>query len=166
MTICQDTWTSAGVFFASWLDLNTVSLNANNATFSYCLSGVAGLGRPSITFTNPSAQVDFRNYSGGLNVGGMGAGNNLSLDFLSGSVELLASNVGGAAIVRGDVVLTDNSTGLSVKDDSQNTPLNTFLPNADVPTRTRATQTSVDHLPSNVPTASANADAVWSKTLP
>ena len=108
--------------------LNTVSLGAGDVSFLFCSSGVAGLSRPTVTITDASTQLDFRSYSGGVNIAGAVSGNNVSMDVTSGTVEFTSSCTGGAAVTRGDVVVVDNSVGMTLTDQSTYTQVSTTIP--------------------------------------
>lgn len=105
--------------------LDTLSVGAGDASFSYCISAIPGTGRPTVTLTDASTQLDFRNYAGGMNIEGSVAGNATSLDVLSGTVDLKASNTGGDIVVRGDATVVDSSVGATVTDLTLNTRLPT-----------------------------------------
>lgn len=85
--------------------------DTNDHFFLHCFSGVAGTGTPSITFggTNTTA-VNFRDYSGGLEVKSMGANHTMSYEAV-GQLVLNASCTGGTIARRGAHNLVDNSGG-------------------------------------------------------
>ena len=75
--------------------------------FLNCYSGIAGNARPTITFA-PSANINLRNYSGGITLENMGAGSNASVEG-RGNLVISASCSAGNVVVRGLFSLTNSS---------------------------------------------------------
>jgi hypothetical protein len=75
--------------------------------FLSCYSGIAGNARPTITFA-PSANVNLRNYSGGITLENMGAGSNASVEG-RGNLVISANCSAGNVVVRGLFSLTNSS---------------------------------------------------------
>lgn len=88
--------------------------SAGTYHFEQCLSAVAGTASPSLDFGAAvgSTNVNFRHYSGGIEVRNMGqAGtDNMSLEG-DGALTINANCTGGTIAVRGNFKVTDNSGG-------------------------------------------------------
>lgn len=84
-----------------------------------CLSGIAGLGRPSVSMVaGGTCKLSIRAQIGGLDVRDCDqATDEATVEMLPGSVSLATSCVDGAIVVRGVGILADNSAGSSVKDE-------------------------------------------------
>ena len=79
-------------------------LNVINGT-----SAVPGTGTPSFTFATGDTDSQFRNWTGGISIGGMNtAASNISIDVNSGNVILEASNLDGTIVLRGVGTFTNN----------------------------------------------------------
>lgn len=80
----------------------TIMLAAGSETvFANCFSEVAGTGSPVIV-TNGASSVNFRNYSGGLELRGVVAGTTISVDLDPGTITMTnADNTGGLVQIRG-----------------------------------------------------------------
>lgn len=92
--------------------------------FRDCESAVAGVGRPEVDCNNTAADIQFRKYVGGIKITNFTAGNNMTLDVLSGVVELTSSCTAGTIVIRGTVDLIDNSgAGCTVVKDGTITEL-------------------------------------------
>jgi hypothetical protein len=77
-------------------------------------SEIAGSGRPVFDFqTNATVDAMFRGYIGGMDVRNM-TGGNLSLDVVSGTIDLDSSLTGGNVVIRGAGLVSDRSVGASV----------------------------------------------------
>ena len=91
--------------------------------FDKCYSGIAGTGAPSIDFGAlvGGSNVNFRSYSGGVEVKNMGQSgtDNMSLEGW-GQFILNANCVGGTIAVRGHFKKTDNSGGAVTVSDEAN----------------------------------------------
>lgn len=97
---------------------NTIELAAGEpTTFHGCYSEVPGSGRPLITFT-AGATANFRNYSGGIEVFGMVAGNIASIDMNPATTFIGPTNTGGELLVRGTGLVFDTSAGTTLIDQS------------------------------------------------
>jgi len=77
--------------------------------FIQCVSDVAGTGTPVIDVNGANCSVSVRNYTGGLELQNFSAGNNASIDMLSGRVVLDSTCTSGTIVVRGICQLVDNS---------------------------------------------------------
>lgn len=88
---------------------------ANNAAclFINCHSDVAGIGTPIVS-VGSNNDISFRNWSGGLELQNVTAGDTISVDLDPGRLILDSSCTGGAVTVRGLSELTDNSAGTAV----------------------------------------------------
>ena len=89
-----------------------------------CKSLVAGTGRPTLDTNGSSADFNIRGYTGGLTVENFTAGGNMSIDVISGTVEIAASCTSGTIVVRGICSLIDNSgPGVTVVTDGLVSPV-------------------------------------------
>lgn len=73
--------------------------------FAGCTSG----GNPVLDVNGADVDVQIRNYTGGLSVRNFSQGRNMSIDVISGTIELEASCSDGIVVVRGVARLIDNS---------------------------------------------------------
>ncbi len=78
--------------------------------FESCFSMVPGSGRPHC-YVGADTQAQFRDYSGGLELHGLAAGNTLSVDLDAGRLAINADCTGGHVTLRGTGDLVDNSGG-------------------------------------------------------
>lgn len=103
--------------YAATLDATVTCGSAGTYVFDQCLSGIAGTGTPSIDFDAAvgTTQVNFRHYSGGIEIKNMGqAGtDNMSLEGF-GQYIINANCIGGTLAVRGLFVETDNSGNVTI----------------------------------------------------
>lgn len=87
---------------------------ASDYMFANCRSAVAGTGAPSIDFGAAvgNTNVNFRNYSGGIEVKNMGVTgtDNMTLEG-NGQLVVNANCTGGTITLRGNFRITDNSSG-------------------------------------------------------
>ena len=91
--------------------------------FDQCYSGVAGTGSPDIDFGAlvGSTQLNFRHYSGGIEIKNMGATitDTMSLEG-KGQLIINASCVAGTVAIRGHFTVTDNASGaLTLSDNAR-----------------------------------------------
>jgi len=89
--------------------------------FDQCYSGIAGTGTPSIDFGAAVANtnVNFRHYSGGIEIKNMGATGTDSMSLEGhGQYVLNANCVGGTLSVRGLFKKTDNSLAVTIDDNA------------------------------------------------
>jgi hypothetical protein len=90
--------------------------------FDRCLSGVAGLGRPVMDFSqgtdvaNFAHNVQFRAYAGGLTFKDMDTTHNMSVDLVSGTLDFEASCTAGSAVLRGPGELIGEGGGITITD--------------------------------------------------
>lgn len=90
----------------------TITLTAGNSSFNACASEIPGPGgRPIIDMVGAGRHVGVRQYSGGIQINNSVAGNNISVDLVSGTVVVDSSCTGGTMVVRGVGKLIDNSSG-------------------------------------------------------
>ena len=90
-------------------DITLDATATENILFKDCVSVIAGTAKPTVDCNNTSANIHFRDYSGGLKVTNFTAGNNMSIDINSGSVEIDSTCTAGTIVVRGVTELIDNS---------------------------------------------------------
>ena len=106
----------------SRLESDITLTGAGTYHFEGCMSAVAGTASPSLDFGSAvgSTNVNFRHYSGGIEVRNMGqlGTDNMSLEG-NGALTINANCTGGTIAVRGNFKITDNSGGAVtiVKDD-------------------------------------------------
>ena len=76
-----------------------------------CLSGTSGPPIPILDINDSISEVVFRSFSGGIRLKNVSQGQDMSFDFVSGQIifDTTVSNI--EAVVRGNVKITDNSTG-------------------------------------------------------
>lgn len=91
--------------------------------FDQCCSAVAGTGSPDIDFGAAvgNTQLNFRHYSGGIEIKNMGATgtDTMSLEG-NGQLVINANCVGGTVAIRGHFTITDNAGGvLTLSDDAR-----------------------------------------------
>lgn len=89
--------------------------------FEGCYSGVAGTDTPSIDFGAAAGNtaLNFRHYSGGIEIKNMEAGDLMSLEG-EGQLVINASCTGGMVAVRGLFTVTDNASGaVTLSDDAR-----------------------------------------------
>lgn len=97
---------------------STPAYGSRRTSFFSCYSDVPGTGRPTLDLNGTSQDVQVRDYSGGLTVTNMTAGNAMSIDLVSGTVEIASSCTSGTVVVRGTGILIDNSgVGVTVTKD-------------------------------------------------
>lgn len=98
----------AGIFRRCGL-ISDFSLQASGSTiFESCFSEVAGDVTPMCDF-NGASDVQFRNYSGGIEIENMTSGN-ASIDLDPGHLILGGSNTGGTLLIRGQGRFTKNGS--------------------------------------------------------
>lgn len=82
--------------------------------FAACFSSVPGNKTPSLIFSGGSESVQFRGYSGGIHLYGMGANDSLSFEAIGGQLQIGASvNVNAKITARGMITLDDSTAGLN-----------------------------------------------------
>lgn len=109
--------------------------------FDNCLSAVAGTNAPSISLANAgSTAVNFRRYSGGIEIKSMKAGDTMTLEG-DGQLIINADCTGGLVAIRGNFTVTDNASGaVTLSDDARfdvdqiNAEVDTALADYDGPT--------------------------------
>jgi hypothetical protein len=88
---------------------NTVRA-ASLILFDQCLSAVPGNATPELTFSGGASAVNFRHYSGGLQLNSMGTGDVVSFES-DGQIVVDATCTDGLLTVRGCCDVTDNAGG-------------------------------------------------------
>lgn len=78
--------------------------------FDQCLSAVPGNNTPELTFSGGTSAVNFRHYSGGLQINSMATGDVMSFES-DGQIIVDATCTDGDLTVRGILDITDNSSG-------------------------------------------------------
>lgn len=89
--------------------------------FVNCHSAIAGTGAPSLDFGAAvgATNVNFRNYSGGIEIKNMQATDNMSLEG-NGQLIINANCTGGTIVIRGNFTVTDNTGGaVTLSDDAR-----------------------------------------------
>lgn len=107
----------AGVFRSCGLTSDFTLASGSEVIFSDCFSEVAGGGNPICHFASGSTEVNFRNWSGGLEFRNMSPGDIASVDLDPGRLILDSSCTDGICLVRGHGQLADSSTGTTVLSD-------------------------------------------------
>lgn len=94
----------------------TISLAAGESTFERCHSREPGTGTPTIDAVGAGRTINFRAYSGGLQVENMtDASNIMTAEFIAGQMIIDSSCTAGTIDVRGIIKpLQDNSAGTTV----------------------------------------------------
>lgn len=89
-------------------------LGDRDNVFLSCASSVPGGKTPTLIFSGGSESVQFRGYSGGLHLLGMGANDTLSFEAIGGQLQIGANvNVNAKITARGMITLTDSTVGLN-----------------------------------------------------
>ncbi len=88
--------------------------------FVNCFSEVAGTGTPVLDFAALGAcYVNFRNYSGGIEIENMAAGDTMSLEG-NGQLKINANCSAGTVAIRGNFTVTDSAGGnVTLSDDAR-----------------------------------------------
>lgn len=89
-------------------------------TLDYCWSQIAGTARPTLAVNGTVGPVSIRSYNGGLSITGISSGNDISADMVSGSMDLDSTNTNGTLVLRGNCRLEDNSSGMTVINNTLN----------------------------------------------
>lgn len=111
------------------------------SSFIRCHSKVPGLSTPIFNLNGSGYNLEFRAYSGGINLRGfVDAGDKVSIDMIAGQIILDSSNTAGTAALRGVGKLTDNSGAGFIVD-------------------------RIALLPNNLPLVIDIADAVWDEDI-
>lgn len=88
------------------------SANVDNVLFFQCTSVVAGTGKPTVDINGSSGDIHFRKWTGGVKISNFTAGNDMSIDCDTGTIELDSTCTAGTVKVRmhsANASLTDNS---------------------------------------------------------
>jgi hypothetical protein len=89
-------------------------LGDRDNVFIGCVSSEPGDKTPSLIFSGGSESVQFRGYSGGLHLYGMGSNDSLSFDCIGGQLQIGAGvNVNAKITARGMITLADSTAGLN-----------------------------------------------------
>ncbi len=104
---------------------NTITIgSAGDFFFERCQSGVAGTATPSFDFGSGlnASDVNFRDYSGGIEIQNMGAGSGSYNMSLEGNGQLtINSNCSATSTIaiRGNFTVTNNASGMTLSDDAR-----------------------------------------------
>jgi hypothetical protein len=100
-------------------DITLDSACTSTLNIDYCRSHVAGVSRPTLDLNGADIDVNIRGYIGGLTFAGLTQARNVSIDVLSGTIEIDASCTAGTIVVRGTgAPIIDNSgAGCTVNTD-------------------------------------------------
>lgn len=95
---------------------------AGDYYYDTCFSGIAGGTTPALDFAAVGAtNVNFRHYSGGIEIQNMAATDTMSLEG-DGQLVINANCTGGSLSLRGNFRITDNSGGAVTITDAANNP--------------------------------------------
>ncbi|KKK54452.1 hypothetical protein LCGC14_3084610, partial [marine sediment metagenome] len=86
---------------------------SNNNVFESCFSLVAGATTPYIIATGASGTLEIRHYSGGIELKGLSASHNVSIEGMGQVVFNANCNVNATVSIRGLFTITDNTGGMS-----------------------------------------------------
>jgi hypothetical protein len=101
--------------FLNCMFLDELSVDEGGFTiFADCYSGVPGTSSPICRFEGTGSSMNFRAYSGGIQIEDMVAGNTATVDVSPGTVKVEASCTGGSLNARGIGRLEDRSAGTAV----------------------------------------------------
>jgi hypothetical protein len=106
--------TAAELNFVNCVFEDTVTLSAGltgAVQLFNCKSGVPGQTTTTFDINGASVSILSRDFTGGLRLQNMTAGNSSSLDFFSGAVIFDASNTDATVVVRGLCKITNNASG-------------------------------------------------------
>lgn len=93
----------------------TITLAAGESTLDHCHSREPGTGTPVIDFVAAGRSLNFRAYSGGIQLINMVNANNIcSADFIAGNLIIAASCVAGTLVLRDGLSVENNSSGTSI----------------------------------------------------
>lgn len=92
-------------------------LTGSMLIFDQCYSGVPGNATPELTFSAGVTGLNFRHYSGGLEVKAMTSDHTMSYE-TDGQLILNANCTGGAISARGNMSITDNSGNVTITKDA------------------------------------------------
>jgi len=93
-----------------WMTGNNTIQAGATLVFDKCRSAVAGNNTPQITFQSGATFLNFRHYSGGLQINSMEVGHVMSYE-TDGQFVIDASCTGGVVSLRGNMTITDNAGG-------------------------------------------------------
>lgn len=85
--------------------------------FDQCLSAVAGAATPVLTFSAGATTVQFRHYSGGLEVKSMTSDHTMSYE-TDGQLIVNTNCISGVISARGNMSITDNGTTMNITKDA------------------------------------------------
>lgn len=74
-----------------------------------CRSGVPGTSTPTIDMGGSGRGLGVRAYAGGLKITNLTGAENISLDFISGQVQIDSTCTNGTIVIRGNCTVVDNS---------------------------------------------------------
>jgi hypothetical protein len=93
-------------------DVTINAANTENVLFKDCTSVIAGTAKPTFDINGSSGDIHFRGWIGGLKITNFTAGNDMSIDCATGSVEIDSTCTAGTIKIRMNAAkasLTDNS---------------------------------------------------------
>lgn len=96
---------------------NITILTGAMLTFDQCFSGVPGSGTPELTFTAGVTTLNFRHYSGGLEVKSMTSDHTMSFE-TDGQLIVNSNCTSGIIVARGNMSITDNGTTMDITKDA------------------------------------------------
>lgn len=92
-------------------------LTGTMISFEDCKSGVPGDTAPALTFTAGATTLQFRNYSGGLEIKSMTSDHTMSYES-DGQIIINANCTSGNITLRGMMSITDNGTTMNITKDA------------------------------------------------
>lgn len=112
---CQLTSLTALKLWATrcWLSGTNTIAAGSMFIFDQCLSAVAGAGTPILIFSAGVTTVQFRHYSGGLEVQSMTSDHTMSFE-TDGQLVVNANCTSGNISARGNMQITDNGTTMNI----------------------------------------------------
>ena len=89
--------------------LSAVPAGTNDISFMNCVSGFPGDTRFTLDCNGTTADIQFRNWSGGMGIANFTSGNFMSIDVNQGKIIIDASCTAGQILIRGVAEVIDNS---------------------------------------------------------
>ena len=94
-----------------------ITITSGNHIWYGCFDGTSSTSIPIVTF-QPGAELQCRNYRGGIQINNMVTGNDLIIDGF-GRVIIDSSCTGGSVTIRGSFSLTNNGTNITLTDNAR-----------------------------------------------
>lgn len=91
------------------ITLSAVPAGSNDISFMNCVSGFPGDTRFTLDCNGTTADIQFRNWSGGMGIANFTSGNFMSIDVSQGKIVIDASCTAGQILIRGVAEVIDNS---------------------------------------------------------